>query len=262
MLRLPLRAVPILAAACAVAATTDAGVLTPVADTWGQRNLMNPSSTPFDRTAESLLKTRDNGNNDAARNSIVRFDISGESSAESIGSTFVLELGGATSGSVGTISVYGVVANVAQTPQTPSELTFLDADAYTEQDMNASDASGNGLREAYGFDPDPVSNGVQPVGVATYDRSTDGNGTLYTFSGSFLDAYLTQQLSAGANSVAFVFSIQREDGNTADNRMEFTSSNGTGMAPTLTIVPEPASLVLLGVGALVVASRGRRLGIA
>lgn len=99
-----------------------------------------------------------------------------------------------------------------------------------------------------GFDEDSAVSLLGTVSV------TDGDDMV--FSGPALETFLTDTVINGANSLAsFIIVRDTVDGSVTHS---FSSKEGVGSAPTITVIPEPASLALVISGAALMVCRRRR----
>lgn len=262
-----------LAAAVLPLAPASAITITSTADSWAQANQI-PTGTN-DRTTNNEVKTRDalattnSGDEAGDRAGILRFDISPAAFSTSVGSSLTLEIIGLTGGGSSTISgtffLFGVTeTQSAGTPTVPDELTFTDGGGYLEGDADALDGVGNQVKEDYAFDANTVADPDRFIDTLVFDAEVTNIGDTITFSGSEFDDYLTSRLGiasgAGQDNAAFLLTFTRDGSSQAgDNRIEFFSNTtSSDLKPTLELVPEPASLVLIGLGSLMMVGRRRK----
>jgi hypothetical protein len=144
-------------------------------------------------------------------------------------------------------------ATLSATPFTYGNVTWS---VVNDQLVGHGDSKGTydgGLVPSATITPDPT---LTPAGLPTYDTGKKQGGDLASISGiaSIPGGYYTYAADSGVGDQIvgdwFVFDLSGEQ--TVD---VYDTSSGANKVGTITIVPEPATLALLGLGGLLLRRR-------
>lgn len=218
-------------------------ILMNVDDTWVRED--NPDSN---RNGNDQINARTDIDGDDNDLCLLRFDLTGYSVAPS-GNTLNLTWYRTDSSTGKTLSLYGMndLAD-GETTWSESTVTYNNAPMLIPdgQDPTAETAAGHSWDDVRDLDMSKLTLliGSQPYGPQV-------TGELYTFSGAALDAFL----NADTNG-QITFLIARGDPSTSSNQARFQVRE-VGTGAYLDVIPEPATMALLGLGGLFVIRRKR-----
>jgi hypothetical protein len=177
------------AAAIIVPAALGAGTAEPVADTFVMARDIGIDAVLAEGTKKALAIKSDKPGSPRDRLGVLRFEVPADSEFGSAKLTLHLRVQ-RNSATSGTFELYGVLPGASEDD--------LDETTYTAaKPDSAVDASGNRLKEQFVHDPDPESDGIQPLATAVL---ADGDATI-VFKGEALVNFL-QQVDDG--DVAFI----------------------------------------------------------